>query len=95
MIAAVRLSLLHNHVTADEATRLERVIRAYGPLRPFHASAEELVALTSKDKKNRSGARSFVVPINIGLAAVVNEVTEPELLDAARAIVTEAAAVHA
>jgi 3-dehydroquinate synthase len=95
MIAAVRLSLLHNHVTADEAARLERVIRAYGPLKPFHASAEELVALTGKDKKNRSGARSFVVPINIGLAAVVNEVTEPELLDAARAIVAEAAAVHA
>ena len=55
----------------------------------------DLIALTAKDKKNRSGARSFVLPVGIGDAVVVKDVSEAELLEAATLIVEEAARVEA
>ena len=84
MIAAIGIAQRRGLVSSDEAARMERVIRAYGPLHGFSASAEDLVALTAKDKKNRSGARSFVLPRGIGDAVVVKDVSEAELLAAAR-----------
>jgi 3-dehydroquinate synthase len=72
---------------------METLIRAYGPLRPFTADPATLVALTAKDKKNRSGARSFVLPTGIGSAVIVRDVTEPELLNAAGYIVQQAGAI--
>ena len=86
MIAAIGIAQQRGMVSADEAARMERVIRVYGPLHGFSASPDELVALTSKDKKNRSGARSFVLPRGIGDAVVVKDVGEAELLEAARAM---------
>jgi 3-dehydroquinate synthase len=70
---------------------MERGVRAYGPLHRFSASAEDLVALTAKDKKNRSGARSFVLPRGIGDAVVVKDVSEADLLDAAQKLMAEVA----
>ena len=63
-----------------------RVIRAYGPLKNFSANVGDLVALTAKDKKNRSGSRSFVLPVGIGDATVVRDVSPAELTDAAEAM---------
>jgi len=94
MIAATGIAARRGTVSAAEAERMERVIRAYGPLRGFSAEAAELVALTAKDKKNRSGARSFVLPAGIGDAVVVRDVGEAELLVAAEGIVAEASAVE-
>jgi 3-dehydroquinate synthase len=85
MIAAVGIATRRGRVSAGDAERMERVIRAYGPMRGFTADAAELVALTAKDKKNRSGARSFVLP----------DVSETELMRAATAIVVEARALGA
>jgi 3-dehydroquinate synthase len=48
----------------------------------FKATAKKLVALTARDKKNRSGIRSFVLPTAIGKTEIVRNVTEPELLNA-------------
>ncbi len=90
MIAAVGIAARRGTVSAAEAGRMERVIRAYGPLRGFTADAAELVALTAKDKKNRSGARSFVLPVGIGDAVVAKDVGEAELMVAAERIVGEA-----
>ena len=95
MIAAVTIAVRRGLTSADDGARMERVIRMYGPLRGFRADAGELVALTAKDKKNRSGARSFVLPVGIGEAVVVRDVTEVELLEAATLIVEEAAGVVA
>jgi 3-dehydroquinate synthase len=95
MIAAVGIAKKRGTVTSDEAERMERVIRVYGPLRGFTADAKELVALTAKDKKNRSGARSFVLPVGIGDAVVVKDVGEAELMVAAEGIVGEARGVVA
>jgi 3-dehydroquinate synthase len=90
MLAAIRIAASRGMVAAADAERMQDLIRAYGPLKPFHADAEHLVALTAKDKKNRSGARSFVLPTGIGSVTIVRDVTERELLDAANAIVEEA-----
>jgi 3-dehydroquinate synthase len=90
MIAAVGIAARRGMVSAVEAERMERVIRMYGPLHSFTADANELVALTAKDKKNRSGARSFVLPVTIGEAVVVRDVNEAELLKAAMSIIAEA-----
>jgi 3-dehydroquinate synthase len=95
MIAAVGIALRRGTVSAAEAERMERVIRMYGPMRGFTAEAAELVALTAKDKKNRSGARSFVLPVGIGDAVVVKDVSEAELMVAAAGIVAEAAGIVA
>jgi 3-dehydroquinate synthase len=95
MLAAIRIAAERNLVSADEAERMQRVIADYGPLQPFTARPEDLVALTAKDKKNRSGARSFVLPLGIGNATVVRDVSEAELLDAATAILDEAGVVDA
>ncbi|MBB5064260.1 3-dehydroquinate synthase [Granulicella mallensis] len=89
MIAATGIAAHRNLITADEAAQIERVVRAYGPLRSFTTNATELVALTAKDKKNRSGARSFVLPLGIGDATVVRDVSEAELLEAAAAMMSE------
>ncbi len=95
ILAAVAIARHRDTLSAAPASRIEALVRAYGPLRPFQASAEELVALTGKDKKNRGGVRSFVLPTGIGSATVVHEVTAAELLRAAQAIVTEAGGISA
>jgi 3-dehydroquinate synthase len=94
MLAAIGIAEGRGLVTVDETVRMERVIRAYGPMHPFEADAEELVALTAKDKKNRSGARSFVLPKGIGNAVVVKDVSEAELLEAARKMMAAASIAH-
>ena len=90
MIAAIRIAATRSLISMAEHDRMDRVIRGYGPMQAFHADAEQLVALTAKDKKNRSGARSFVLPTRIGRATVVHDVTGSELLEAADAIANEA-----
>jgi 3-dehydroquinate synthase len=79
MLAATAIAKRRGLVTVEEHDRVERVVKAYGPLKRFEADPAELVALTAKDKKNRSGARSFVLPSGIGDAVVVKDVTLEEL----------------
>lgn len=94
MLAAIRIAASRSLITAADSERMQHLIRAYGPMKPFHASAEHLVALTAKDKKNRSGARSFVLPTGIGSVTIVKDVSEHELLDAASKIVAEASSLQ-
>ena len=53
--------------------------------------AADLVALTAKDKKNRSGDRSFVLPRGIGDAVVVKDVNVAELTFTAERMMAMAA----
>jgi 3-dehydroquinate synthase len=94
MIAAISIAQHRRLITGEDAATMRRVIEAYGPLHSFAADAHALVALTAKDKKNRSGARSFVLPTSIGTAIVVRDVSETELLIAAQKIVAESASVQ-
>ena len=90
MLAAIYIAEQRRSITLDEAEQMRTVIRAYGPLQPFAADPTQLVALTAKDKKNRGGVRSFVLPVGIGNATVVHDVTAAELLHAAQYILAEA-----
>jgi 3-dehydroquinate synthase len=79
MLAATAIAKRRGLVTIAEHDRVERVVKMYGPLKQFQADAAQLVTLTAKDKKNRNGARSFVLPSGIGDAVVVKDVTIEEL----------------
>ena len=90
MLAAILIAQSRGTLSTADAQRMTTLIRAYGPLRSFTAEAQTLVALTARDKKNRGGLRSFVLPVAIGEAIVVHDVSDVELLQAAQAIVTAA-----
>jgi len=82
-IAATYVSLARGAVTQKEADRIIALILRYGPLPSFTAKAEKLVALTSSDKKNRSGRRAYVLAKGIGATEIVYDVTDAELVVAA------------
>lgn len=81
-IAALNVALARKTITPQQAERMTQLILRYGPLSPFKATAQKLVALTARDKKNRSGVRSFVLPKGVGATNIVRDVTEDELLAA-------------
>jgi 3-dehydroquinate synthase len=87
-IAALNVAVARKTIPQKDADRITQLILRYGPLPPFKATAEKLVALTSRDKKNRSGIRSFVLPTAIGKTEIVRDVTEPELLAATESMLT-------
>lgn len=87
-IAAIHLALARGTLSSKDGERIINLILRYGPLRGFRAGAEKLVALTSRDKKNRSGALSFVLPVAIGEVEIVRDVTEAELLAASTSMLS-------
>ena len=85
-IAALHVSLNRGRISQKEFDRMAALILAYGPIPRFKAPAEKLVALTSGDKKVRSGRRAFVLTTGIGSTEIVYDVTDPELLAATHAM---------
>jgi 3-dehydroquinate synthase len=65
---------------------MANLILRYGPIPPFKADPAKLVALTSGDKKKRSGRRAFVLTTGIGHTEIAYDVTDAELLSAAKAM---------
>ena len=55
------------------------MIHLYGPLPPLKLRVAKVVAATGRDKKNVGGVRRFVLPVGIGDATVVEDVTAAEL----------------
>jgi 3-dehydroquinate synthase len=90
MLAALRIALARGTVRPDQAERMERTIRAYGPLPAFRTTAARLLDAAGRDKKNRAGKRRFVLPKGIGDALVVEDVTGAELEAAAQWALAEA-----
>jgi 3-dehydroquinate synthase len=90
MLAAIHIAHRRSLISLADAHHMAHVIRIYGPLKPFILDPHHIVALSAKDKKNRSGTRSFVLPTAIGQAIVVRDLSDAELLDAARQIALEA-----
>jgi 3-dehydroquinate synthase len=79
---------------------MANLILRYGPIPPFRipsgqhaatpqAAAAKLVALTSSDKKKRSGRRAFVLTTGIGSTEIAYDVTDPELLAATTAMLKD------
>jgi 3-dehydroquinate synthase len=91
MIAALYIAGLRGTITRAQSDRLEALIHHYGALPLFEASAARLVAATGADKKNVGGIRRFVLPIGIGDAGVVEDVTTGELREAAEYMLAQAA----
>ncbi|WP_263411303.1 3-dehydroquinate synthase [Terriglobus tenax] len=84
MIAATLIAVERGLLAEADATRIVNTVLAYGPVPKFRAPAEQIVALTGSDKKNRSGERRFILPSAIGKVEIVTDVTEAEMLHATR-----------
>ena len=91
MIAALYIAGLRGTITRAQSDRMEELIHHYGTLPAFEASAAKLVAATGADKKNVGGIRRFVLPIGIGDAGVIEDVTAGELREAAEYMLAQAA----
>ncbi len=79
MVAALALARRRGTITGAQMERLEKLIYRYGPLPRLKVSAARVMAATARDKKNVGGVRRFVLPIGIGDAGVVDDVTAAEL----------------
>src|SRR5271170_1804275 len=90
MIAATRLGLARKIVTQAQASRIENLIFAYGPLPALRLPVDRLLDAATRDKKNRSGVRRFILPAGIGNAVVVEHVTDSELYNAAESMLETA-----
>jgi 3-dehydroquinate synthase len=84
MLAALQIALASRTVAPDQARRIEKTILAYGPLPPFRTTPAKLLDAAGRDKKNRAGARRFILPNGIGSAIVVEDVADEELKRAIR-----------
>jgi 3-dehydroquinate synthase len=79
MVAALYLARKRGTISAHQFDRLESLIHLYGPLPPLKLRAAKVVAATGADKKNVGGVKRFVLPVGIGDAGVVEDVTPAEL----------------
>jgi len=95
MVAALYIAHRRGIIAGRQAERMENLIYLYGPLSPLKLRAARLVAAAGADKKNIGGVRRFVLPLGIGEAGVVEDVTAAELEAAARFMLARAAEVHA
>ena len=95
MVAALYLARKRGTISSRQAERLESLIHLYGPLPPLKVRAAKLVAATGGDKKNAGGVRRFVLPVGIGDAGVVEDVTPAELEAAAGYMLARARELHA
>lgn len=95
MIAALYLARQRGTINGRQLERLEHLVHTYGPLPPLKLRAAKVVAATGADKKNVGGVRRFVLPVGIGDAGVVEDVTPAELEAAVRYMLAQAAGKHA
>ena len=90
MIAALHLARGRGTITGGQMERLERLIYRYGPLPKLKVKTERVLAATGSDKKNVGGVRRFVLPVGIGDAGVVEDVTPAELDAAVKYMIVRA-----
>ncbi len=79
MVATLHLARKRGTISGQQFDRLESLIHLYGPLPALKLRAAKVIAATGGDKKNVGGVRRFVLPIGIGDAGVVEDVTPAEL----------------
>ena len=90
MIASLFVAHRRRSITGAQASRIENLIHLYGPLPPLDLRPSRLIAASGSDKKNVGGVRRFVVPIGIGDAGVIEDLTQPELLAAVNYMLSQA-----
>ncbi|HEX4321032.1 MAG TPA: 3-dehydroquinate synthase [Acidobacteriaceae bacterium] len=84
LIAALYLGSRRGTISEPQFDRLMRLVYLYGPLPALKVNAQKLVDATAKDKKHLGNVRRFVLPLGIGDAIVVEDVTGEELIEAAK-----------
>jgi 3-dehydroquinate synthase len=82
MVAALHVARIRGTISGAQMERMEKLIYRYGPLPKLKVSVARVLAATFSDKKNVGGVRRFVLPVGIGDAGVVEDVS-PEELEAA------------
>jgi 3-dehydroquinate synthase len=83
MLVASQVAVSRDLLTTDQAGALKALIMKLGPLPPVaDLAAGELAALMRRDKKVVDGTLHFVLPTAIGATAIVDDVTEREVLEA-------------
>jgi 3-dehydroquinate synthase len=95
MVAALHLARERGTISSKQFERLEKLIHLYGPLPVLKLKASKVVAATGGDKKNVGGVRRFVLPLGVGDAGVVEDVTAAELEAAVRYMLAQAAERYA
>jgi 3-dehydroquinate synthase len=93
MVAALYVARERGTISSRQAERLQSLVYRYGPLPALKLRASKVVAATLGDKKNVGGVRRFVLPVGIGDAGVVEDVTAAELEAAAGYMLAQAGAV--
>jgi 3-dehydroquinate synthase len=85
MRAAIYLSEMSGHVSAEDAVDMLETIAAYGPIPPVDGiPAENLLGRLVHDKKTIQGKVHFVLPVRIGEVRVVSGIAEKLVLEAIR-----------
>ena len=84
LIAALYLGRRRETLSTAQFDRLMRLVYLYGPLPALKLNAQKLVDATAKDKKHLGNVRRFVLPVGVGDACVVEDVSADELLEAAK-----------
>jgi 3-dehydroquinate synthase len=79
MVAALYVARERGTISGTQFSRLEKLIHLYGPLPALKLKSSKVVAATEGDKKNVGGVTRFVLPVGIGDAGVVEDVTAAEL----------------
>jgi 3-dehydroquinate synthase len=79
IVAALALARRRGTITGAQMERMEKLIYCYGPLPKLEVSFARIMAATGRDKKNIGGVRRFVLPVGIGDAGVVEDVSAQEL----------------
>ena len=93
-VAALHLARQRRTISGAQFARLESLIHLYGPLPPLKLRAAKVLAATGGDKKNVGGVRRFVLPLGIGNAGVVEDVTAAELEAAVGYMLAQGAGVR-
>jgi len=91
MVAALYVARERGTITGKQFERLERLIHLYGPLPALKLRVPKVVGATEGDKKNVGGVTRFVLPVGIGDAGVVEDVTAAELEAAVKYVLGQAA----
>ncbi|HJQ37729.1 MAG TPA: 3-dehydroquinate synthase [Thermoanaerobaculia bacterium] len=79
MIGANAIAVKRGLLPREEASRIERVIRAYDPAPLPALDRAEVLAATEHDKKNTGDSRVMVFPKRVGECVVVSDVTAEEV----------------
>jgi len=95
MVAALFLAKQRGTISKPQFERMESLVHLYGPLPPLKLRAGKVIAASGGDKKNVGGVKRFVLPIGIGDAGVVEDVTAAELEAAVGYMLARAGEKHA